>query len=277
MSGAEYFGDQYAINAHMDSSIAVDVAKAQAEHAAIKQALEQAGVNVITVAAPPNCQDGVYTANWGLCRGNKAVLSSLPNSRQTETPYAERYLMEQGKLVSRVPEGLKFSGQGDALPCGNYLFIGSTYRTDEKIHKFIGQELGYEVIGLETIPAVGPDSKPKINPITGWPDSYFYDLDLALAVLRPDLIAWCPEAFTPDSRKKIERLSLEKIEVTLDEALRYGCNLVSTGETVIMGTLAPMLKATLQSYGLQVVAIEATELSKGGGFIRCTTLSLDNQ
>ena len=36
MSGADYFNDQFAINAHMDSSIKVDVAAAINEHNSIK-------------------------------------------------------------------------------------------------------------------------------------------------------------------------------------------------------------------------------------------------
>jgi len=51
---------------------------------------------------------------------------------------------------------------------------------------------------------------------------------------------------------------------------------VSTGETVIMGAHAPVFKAELESRGFTVVTPEITELLKGGGYIRCTTLTLDN-
>src|SRR6185369_1427264 len=103
MSGAEYFSDQFAINAHMDSRIAVSVDKAQYEHAQIKSALEEAGIKVTQVAPPKDCQDGVYTANWALCRGNKAVMSRLPNKRKAEESYAEQILREEGKTVVFVP------------------------------------------------------------------------------------------------------------------------------------------------------------------------------
>src|SRR5579871_1240786 len=96
MSGADYFGDQFAINAHMDDQVPVSTEKAKAEHRAIRAALERAEIKVIQVPPPAHCQDGVYTANWGLGRGNKVVLSSLPNKRQAETPYAEETLRVQG-------------------------------------------------------------------------------------------------------------------------------------------------------------------------------------
>jgi N-dimethylarginine dimethylaminohydrolase len=277
MSGADYFNDGFAINAYMDDSVPVDVERARAEHLAIRHALEDAGVEVVQVKPPHGCQDGVYTANWGLCSGDTVVLSSLPNKRQDEEPYAADVLSQLGKRLVYVPSGLKFSGQGDALPCGDYLFVGSHYRTDQDVHQFLGRELGYKVVSLQTVPTTDKSGKPIINPVTGWPDSFFYDLDLALAVLTPTLIAWCPEAFTPESQAKIRAITdLEKIEVSYEEATKgFACNLVSTGETVIMSANAPLLTKAVEARGLKTITPAITELAKGGGYIRCTTLTLD--
>lgn len=276
MSGADYFSDEFAINAYMDAEVPVSIERAIADHNAILTALETAGIEVIKVPPPENCQDGVYTANWGLCRGNKIVLSSLPNKRQAEEPYAEATLRNLGKEVIKPP--YRFSGQGDALPCDNYLFIGSEYRTDARVHDFIGDTLGYEVIGLQAIPKLDSNGEPVINQVTGWPDSFFYDIDLALAVLAPGLIAWCPEAFLPESQDKLRALNIEKIEVSLREAMEgFACNLVSTGKTVIMSAHAPQLQKAIEARGFKTITPEIQELHKGGGFIRCTTLTLDNE
>lgn len=277
MSGADYFNDGFAINAYMDDSVPVDVEQAIAEHLAIRHALEDAGVEVVQVKPPHGCQDGVYTANWGLCSGDTVVLSSLPNKRQDEEPYAADVLSQLGKRLVYVPSDLKFSGQGDALPCGDYLFVGSHYRTDPSVHQFLSRELGYKVVGLQTVPTTDKSGKPIINPVTGWPDSFFYDLDLALAVLTPTLIAWCPEAFRPESQAKIRAITdLEKIEVSYEEATKgFACNLVSTGETVIMSANAPLLTKAVEARGLKTITPAITELAKGGGYIRCTTLTLD--
>jgi N-dimethylarginine dimethylaminohydrolase len=280
MSGADYFSDQFAINAHMDSSVPVDVEKAKAEHKAIQEALESAGVKVIEVGPPKDCQDGVYTANWALCRGDKALLSVLPNKRAGETPYAEKVLKDLGKEIIKLPHGIRFSGQGDALPCGNRVFVGSNYRTSRQAWQQINQLLGYEVIGLQTIPkrTMFGYGKRVINKETGWPDSYYYDIDLALAVLREDLIAYCPAAFIPQSRKLLASLPIEKIIVSRKEATKgFACNLVSTGETVVMSARAPKLKAAIEARGLKTITPDVSELGKGGGYIRCTTLTLDNR
>ena len=285
MSGAKYFDDGHAINPFMGISEGIVLAEAIAEHTTLKQTLESLGVTVVTTAPPPHLQDGVYTANWALVRGYKAVLSSLPPSRRGEQRYAEEALKQLGKRVYTVPNDRRFSGQGDALPCGNYLFCGSGYRTDPEVHQYLADTLGYEVISLRTIPQLDEAGNPVTNPVSGWADSYFYDLDLALSVLRfptPEqkgLIAWCPEAFTLESRTRLANFDgVEKIEVSFAEAKEaFACNLVSTGSTVVMSANAPELRAAIEAHGLQTITLSMPELAKGGGFIRCTTLTLDNE
>jgi N-dimethylarginine dimethylaminohydrolase len=284
MSGADYFSDQFAINAYMDATVPVNIEKARVEHAAIKQALEVAGVRVTQVAPPKDCQDGVYTANWALCHGDMAIMSRLPNKRKGEEPYAQQVLRDLGKKIVLVPDELRFSGQGDALPCGNYLLSGSVYRTDLAAHAFVAKTLDMEVISLQTKPlrTLFGRGTQVVNATTGWPDSYYYDIDLAISVIKaPDgvekgLIAWCPEAFMKSSVAKIRALPFDKIEVSLKEAkTAFACNLVSTGETVIMSAFAPSLKSELEKRGLKTITPEVHELGKGGGYIRCTTLTLD--
>ena len=277
MSGVDHFDDHAAINPFMCSDLAIDRAQARVEHDRIRAALESAGVTVVGVAPPAGCQDGVYTANWALVRGDRAVMSVLPNARKGEEAHAEQVLRERGKTIIKVPEGMRFSGQGDALPCGKYLLAGNRYRSDKTVHQFLADELGYEVISLQTVPERDACGNPVINAASGWPDSFFYDIDLAIAVLRDDLIAWCPEAFEPESQSVIRALPLRKIEVALEEAVRgFACNLVSTGETAIMSAHAPQLRAAIEAEGIKTVTPEINELVKGGGYIRCTTLTLSN-
>lgn len=275
MSGTQFFGDELAINPYMDATVSIDRKKAAHEHAAIRQAFEEAGIRVIRVQPPADCQDGVYTANWALIRDKKAVLSSLPGPRQGEQAYAKNVLQEHGFSVIQAPA--RFSGQGDALPCGDYLLAGSHYRTDSSVHQFLADQLGYKVISLQTVPQLNSQQQPQINPVSGWPDSLFYDIDLALAVLSNKLIAWCPEAFVPESRQKIASLPLDKIEVSYQEATQgFACNLVSTGTTVIMSSRAPQLQKAIEQHGLRTLTPAVSELAKGGGYIRCVSLSLSN-
>lgn len=279
MSDARHFHTTHPINPYYGDD-ELDKNKAEKEHAALKKLFETAGIQVIQVPSPADSQDGVYTANWALVRGDTAVLASLPNARKAEEAYAEKTLVGLGKKVVKVPAGLKFSGQGDALPFGDYLFCGAGYRADEAAQAFAAKTLGYTRVQLHTIPELDIHNQPVINKVSGWPDSFFYDIDLALAVLRPPagqkkgLIAYCPEAFTPESQTTLENFDAEKIIIPLEEAtVGFAANLVSTGETVIMSDKAPRFAAELKAHGFTILTPRITELVKGGGYIRCTSLS----
>jgi len=282
MSDANNFNNDQKINPYYHQEL-VDHGKAIKEHQAIRELLIQAGIKVTSVPSPTDSQDGVYTANWALVRGDTAVLARLPNARKTEEAYAEKILISLGKKVVHVPNNLKFSGQGDTLACGNYLFCGSGYRSDAEAQKFVAETLGYERIQLQTIPQCDVDGNSVINTASGWPDSFFYDLDLSLAIIKaPEndqkgLIAYCPDAFTSESRTLLASLDgVDKIEVSIAEAQNhFATNLVSTGDTVIMSSQAPLLSAELKRRGMNILSPEITELAKGGGYIRCTTLTID--
>lgn len=282
MSDARHFSTKQPINPYY-SDETPDIARAEKEHASIRQLLESAGVTIIRVPSPSHSQDGVYTANWALVRGDKAILARLPDARKAEEAHAEAVLKKLGKEVIHVPDSLRFSGQGDALPFGDYLFCGQGYRSDPEAQAFAAAQLGYTLVQLETIAELDTRGKPVSNRASGWPDSFFYDIDLALAILRPPeggrkgLIAYCPEAFTPESQAILAAFdAADKIIITLEEAtIGFAANLVSTGSAVIMSDKAPRLAAKLQSHGFTILSPKITELIKGGGYIRCTTLSFN--
>lgn len=287
MSGADYFTDADAINA-LYGKDPVNRTDAIIEHRHIEEALIAAGVNVKKVAAPPNCQDGVYTANWALIHNGKALMSRLPNLRRPEEPHALQAVKELGLEVHILPDDVeRFSGQGDALPCGDIVFTQSPFRTTTSAHPYIKDILGFrEVVTLQTKPerwwhGIGP---AKTNKLTGWPDSPTYDIDLAIAILKwpsegqKGLIAWCPSVFKRSSRKIMRAFDeVDKIEVSWHEAMKaFALNLVSTGETVVMNSGAPKFEAAMEAHGLNVKTLDLPELRKGGGSIRCSTLTLDN-
>ncbi len=284
MSSARYFSNELQINPYYHDET-VDIDRAIGEHDHLRTTMEMAGIAVRQVAAPSDSQDGVYTANWALIRGDTAVLARLPTARKTEEDWAERQLRAFDLDVVRVPEDWHFSGQGDALPCGPYLFAGQGYRSDPRAQAFAAETLGYELIQLQTVPLLDANGVPAINEQSGWPDSFYYDIDLAMSIVRAPtddlegIIAYCPEAFTKESIDKLLSLSHKFSFIVVSEAeakQAFACNLVSTGQTVIMSATAPQLRADLEARDLRTMTPEVIELAKGGGFIRCQTLSFND-
>lgn len=275
VSGADYFTDDYKINPYYTET-KINREKAIAEHARIVESFREAGIEVIKVDPPKDCQDGVYTANWAIVKDGIAVMARLPEARKGEEAYARKKLEEQGIKTYLVPENYLYSGQGDSLRCGKYLFAGRGYRSDPEAQTFVADKLGLELIQVHANPQLNADGSIHINPATNHADSFWYDLDLAISIIDEHTIAYCPGALDEESNKKLEAIQdLDKIIVDYDECTKgFACNLVSTGKHVIMSANAPKLKSVLEARGLICITPEITELLKGGGYIRCISLWL---
>ena len=275
VSGADYFADTYAINPYYVNN-GIDVKIAMAEHAAILECFKEANIDIIKVDPPKDCQDGVYTANWALVKDGVAVMSRLPKARKAEEAYAKKYLEEQGIKCIEVPGDYLFSGQGDSLRCGKYLFGGMGYRSDPEAQQFAAETLGLELVQLHAKPQLNPDGTEHINPVTNHADSFWYDLDLAVSIIDDHTIAYCPDALDGESNRKIEAIKdLDKIIVDYNECTKgFANNLVSTGRDVIMSNKAPKLRKAFEDRGFICLTPDVTELKKGGGYIRCVSLWL---
>lgn len=251
------FSVDFEINPYMHQIDQPDKAAAIQQHEAIMQAHRDAGRKLEYLPTVPGIPDMIYVANSGLTRGNKVILSFLPPERQPETPHYRKWYQDNDWEVIEPP--YLFSGQGDALPLGDKVIMGTGWRTDIRMHDFVAKELGYQVIPVQTL------------------GQEWYDCDLAIAILRQDLIAFCPEALNSAS---IERLSsipgVGYITVSLQEAQKFACNLVSDGVTVVMTNDAPELQTAIEAHGLKTILCATDQLAKGGGAIRCTSLALDN-
>jgi N-dimethylarginine dimethylaminohydrolase len=203
----------------------------------------------------------IYTANTALVRDGRAVLGEPPAQRKAEIPYMRDWLTGNGVEVFDAP--YPFSGQGDALACGDLLLAGYGQRTDPRMHPVLADLLGYTRDQLVPLRTAGPQ---------------WYDLDLAVAVIDSQKVAYHPPALHPAARRRLQGLSdrgIELIEVCPAEAARFALNLISDATTVTMTSGAPRLAADLRERGLHVVELATTELAKGGGGIRCTALTLD--
>ncbi len=256
VSDADNFSVEFEINPYMHKVDQPDWDLAVSEHEAIVAAHVDAGRTIERIPTVSGCPDMVYTANAALVRGSRAILARLPVEREPELPHYRRWLLEHGFDIIDAP--YNFSGQGDSLAFGTRLFAGSGWRTDEAMHPVIADVLGYDIVPVRTT------------------SDRWYDIDLAIAVITPETIAWCPKAFDARSRRAIRELSgVELIEVGLDEAESFALNLVSDTETVTMTTGAPLLADALRDRGYRVVELRTEELKKGGGGVRCTALALD--
>ena len=205
--------------------------------------------------------DMVFTANAGLLYGNEVAISSFYHpERQGEEPHFRRWFVESGYAVMDVARTTPFEGEGDALftDDGQRLWAGFGPRTLESSHQALRDAWGIEVVGLELI------------------DPRFYHLDTCFAPLEEGFVMYFPEAFSAKALKKIEAYYPVEKRIIVEEAdaVRFACNAVNVGRTIILNRIGERLTSTLEAKGFHVVQVELSEFMRAGGAAKCLVMKL---
>jgi N-dimethylarginine dimethylaminohydrolase len=226
----------------------------------LRDTLVKLGVQVELMTPQKGLPDLVFTANAGIVFGNRFFSSRFRHEvRARETPYFDAWFAAHGFVVEHLPEGMFFEGAGDALFCGRALYAGYRIRSDVNGHQYLGQVLERLVLPLELV------------------DPRFYHLDTCFCPLAPGEAIYFPPAFDAYGRKVLENHIPRLLPVVEEEAVRFACNAVVVGKTVIVNAGSDQLKAGLEAWGYQVVAVELDEYLKAGGSAKCLTLRLDGE
>lgn len=277
MTPPDHFRIAYSINPKMNPANSfgqVNAKDAQQEFDALVACHSRLGHHVELVEPPP-FPDSIFTANYAVIIDGKVMLGSpRPAERRGEIPYARKMLEKLGYAeIEEAP--YHFSGGGDALHIAPQLILtGQLWRTDPRMVPVLANYFDCQVAGFNTI-AVSNRRRDEE------PNSHFYDLDLAVAPLKFDeSLAYCPEAFEPKERRRLEGLLASEgfrvYPVPLAEALKGCLNLISDGAAIMRPDVdSPALAAAIAAEGLTDNRLKVTELWKGGGAVRCTALNLN--
>jgi N-dimethylarginine dimethylaminohydrolase len=260
MCPPDYYGIEYEINPWMSRSRGAEQERARGQWTALYETLCGLGVTVELLKPQPGLPDLVFTANAGLVFGTRFFSSRFRHEvRARETPHFDAWFAEHGFAVEHLPPDLYFEGAGDALFCGPALFAGYRIRSDVRGHQFLGQVLRRQVLPLELI-----------NP-------RFYHLDTCFCPLRPGEAIYYPAAFDSYGRKVLERHVPKLLPVQEAESVRFACNAVVVGRTVITNAGCDQLHADLRAWGYEPIGVELDEFLKAGGSAKCLTLRLDGE
>ena len=87
-----------------------------------------------------------------------------------------------------------------------------------------------------------------------------------------------PGAFDAGSRLKIEAHypAEKRICVSEPDALRFACNAVNVGRTILLNEISPHLCAELESRGFSVLQVKLSEFLKAGGAAKCLVLRISD-
>jgi N-dimethylarginine dimethylaminohydrolase len=260
MCPPDHYGIEYEINPWMKRSLASIRDLAFAQWRELRDTLKSLDVLVEEMSPQPGLPDLVFTANAGLMFRKRFFSSRFKHDvRARESPYFEAWFKEHGFEVVRLPDGMFHEGAGDALFCGDPLFAGYRTRSDVYAHQWVAEQVGVRVLPLELI------------------DGRFYHLDTCFCPLAPGEALYFPGAFDAYGRRVLETHVPKLIPVVEPEALRFGCNAVVVGKTVVHNSSCPQLAEDLQRAGYRSISITLDEFLKAGGSAKCLTLRIDGE
>src|SRR6185503_14028239 len=128
----------------------IDVAKAEAQHAAYEEVLRQLGVRVVSLAAEPDLPDAVFVEDAGVVVDEVAVIPVMgAASRRPETESMVRALSAYRPIkFMQTPATLD---GGDVMRIGRRLYVGASSRTNAdgiaQLRALLA-EFGYEVTAV---------------------------------------------------------------------------------------------------------------------------------
>lgn len=254
-----YYTVSYEINPWMHQDRATDTRRAVDQWRRLRDVFVDLGHTIDLIDPVPGLPDMVYAAN-GATVVDGIVYSARFRypQRQPEAPAYEKWFADHG-YVTHTAQRIN-EGEGDMLVVGALVVAGTGFRSERAAHAEAQELFGHPVISLELV------------------DPRYYHLDTALAVLSsaPDdpQVAYYPPAFSAGSRQVLRQLFPDAVLADDDDAAALGLNIVSDGLHVVHAPGATHLAAQLRERGYETLAVDTTELLKGGGGAKCCTLEI---
>ncbi|HEY8371871.1 MAG TPA: amidinotransferase [Pseudonocardiaceae bacterium] len=264
MCEPRYFAVEYSINPWMDPEQPVSVERAIEQWTELKRTYERLGHQVETIEPQPGLPDMVFSANSGTVIDGRVLGAKFrAPERAPEAEHYRRWFLEHGYRSVVMPTRTN-EAEGDFAWTGAFLLAGTGFRTDPAAHAEAQEVLGVPVVSLQLV------------------DPRYYHLDTALFVLaegdrergEPALVAYYPEAFSPGSRRVLQRLFPDAVIANDDDARCLGLNGVSDGRHVVLPVEATHLAERIAERGFEPVLVDISELRKSGGGPKCCTMEL---
>jgi arginine dihydrolase len=275
MCRPDYFEVSYAINPWMnpeswDVEGDVLVRRSQHEWRGLVEVFSDLGAEVELQSPVPGAPDLVFTANSAVVLDGKALLARfLDPERRVEEPFNEAFfrgLVRKGLLreIRALPRGMYQEGAGDCSwdSSRGLFWAGHGQRSRFEAVALIAEYFGRRVVPLELV------------------DPKFYHVDTCLSVLSSGHIVYYPPAFSPDSRRRLEREAGGAhwlIAADPEDADSLAVNLVNIGDAVVMAACGARLEADINRVGFKVIRAPLTAFGMSGGASFCLTLRLDHR
>ena len=226
----------------------IDVTRANAQHAAYRQALVDAGAQIVILPALDALPDAMFVEDTAIVLDELAIIAPMgAPSRQPETAAIADTLKAYRPVHALTPPATLDGG--DVLHVGRTLYVGQTPRTNRAALdqlRVLLKPFGYEVMGVPVTKCL-----------------HFKSGCAAIGdrvLVNPDWVA--PSVFAGHEI------------VTVDPTEPWGANVLAIGHTVLIPASAPRTRDRLRAAlaGIDVVAVDVSELQKAEAGVTCMSI-----
>jgi dimethylargininase len=226
--------------------VAIDPARAAAQHATYEAALRDCGFEVIRLPELPDHPDAVFVEDTALILGDHAIItrpgapSRIGEIGSTAEGLAPHF------TVHRVAHG--HVDGGDVLRIGRTLYVGRSTRTDRDGIASLGAlvaPLGYKVCEASLGDCL--------------------HLKTGATLAGDNLLVYLEGAVDPHQFEGVESLAVDPAEPS-------AANLVTANGRIVMPAGNPRTAAVLRQRGLDVIEVDVSELQKAESGVTCMSL-----
>jgi N-dimethylarginine dimethylaminohydrolase len=247
--------------ATLDAGHTYDRGLAASQHAEMVSAYEDAGVRCHFLEPDPALPYQVFARDSSAMGPNGTVITQLSQWwRRGEYAPAIRFHQEtEIPIRAMVTAGSLEGGDVMIVEPGSVLIGSGETRTQEVAARQVAgwfEEDGWEA---------------RVQP---FPERYVH-IDVLVAVLAERLAAVCPEVLPAGAVRWLRDKGFDLIEVSEEQAFTLGVNGISLGnDRVISGTGASQLNEALRARGIEVIELDLSMFTLGGGGAHCLAQAL---
>jgi dimethylargininase len=225
----------------------IDVERARSQHRVYEDALRAAGCEVRRVPPAPELPDAVFVEDAAVVFDEVAVVTrpGAPSRRDEVASVAEA--LAPYRRLRRI-EGPATLDGGDVLVIGQDVFVGLSTRTNE------------EGVRQLTAAVAAEGHRVKALPLRSC-----LHLKTAVTLVGPSTVLLNPAWTDAEAFARFERIEV-------DPAEPWGANALLAGGVVIYPAAFPRTRSRMEARGLDVRAVDASELAKAEGGVTCCSL-----
>lgn len=231
--------------------VAINVAKASAQHRKYERTLESLGARVVSLPTLDDQPDCVFVEDPALVLDEIAIITRMgAPARRGESESLAKALAEYRPLA-HLREPATLDG-GDVVRIGKTLYVGRSRRTNQEGIRHLAEiagPLGYRVIPIDVNGCL--------------------HLKSACCAISDDAVlcqrAWISNGIAAGALGDIKILDVAAEEPGAADVLRIG-------DTILMPAAFPRTRGILENAGYRVEIIDVSELMKAEAGVTCMSL-----